>query len=129
MLDRINKTALIEGQKISEQHRQMFSIPGFDGTYGAPVAIILSGNENTIQHEVVCAASAQNMLIAAQSLGISSCWVYFPIFIFHGEDSENWRKQLQIPENYQPCVAILLGYGLEEPTDERYKNEITYIEK
>jgi nitroreductase len=130
IISRINITSIAEGSKISEYHRQLFSVPGFDGTYGAPVVIVLSGKEDSVQYETVCGASIQNMLIAAQSLGIASCWAYFPIFIFHGEENERWRNELRILEGFQPCGAVLLGYSMEESSmnqNERYINDVTYI--
>jgi nitroreductase len=78
---------------------------------------------------MVCAAAVQNMLIAAQSLDVSSCWAYFPIFAFHSVEAKEWRKALRIPNGYKPCVAILLGYGDGDITesDMRYKNLIDFI--
>ncbi len=127
---RLSASAKTEGMKLSDAHREMFSAPGYDGTYGAPVVVIISGNESTIQYEGVCAASVQNMLVAAQSLSVSSCWVYFPIFAFHGSESDTWRDELHIPNGFKPCAAVLLGYGGEAPIEEadvRYINEIAYL--
>ncbi len=130
LISRLSETAKTEGMKLGDFQREMFGAPGFDGTYGAPIAVILSGNEATIQYEAVCAASAQNMLIATKSLGIESCWAYFPIFAFHGGDADMWRKELRIPSGYKPCISVLIGYGADGsapgPVD-RYKNEISYI--
>jgi nitroreductase len=130
LITRLSEAAKSEGMKLGDVQREMFSAPSFDGTYGAPVVIILSGNESTIQYEAVCAASIQNMLIAARSLDVASCWAYFPIFAFHGAEAGAWRSELKIPEGYKPCAAVLLGYGTDvysaEPT-ERYKNAVTYL--
>jgi nitroreductase len=127
---RLSASAKAEGMKLSDAHREMFSVPGFDGTYGAPVVMIISGNESTIQYEAVCAASIQNILVAAQSLGIASCWAYFPVFAFHGSDAGSWREELHISNGFKPCASVLLGYGAEAPADEvgeRDKNEIAYL--
>ncbi|MDR1558115.1 MAG: nitroreductase family protein [Clostridiales bacterium] len=114
LISRLNKAAIEEGIKLGGTQREIFSRPGFNGTYGAPVVVILSGNKDTVQYEAVCAASVQNMLIAAQSLGVASCWAYFPIFVFHGEHAEEWLVELGVPEGYKPCASVLLGYGAEE---------------
>jgi nitroreductase len=127
---RLSESAKAEGVKLGDYQREMFSAPGFDGTYGAPAVIILSGNENTIQYEAVCAASIQNMLIAAQSLGIASCWDYFPIFAFHGTEADAWRAQLHIPDGYRPCASVLLGYSAEDTAaerPERYQNAVVHV--
>ncbi len=107
---RLSEAAKEQGMRIGDSHKELFSAPGFDGTYGAPVVIIVAGKENTPQYEAVCGASVQNMLLAAKSLGIASCWAYFPIFAFHGPQGGAWRKELRIPDGYKPCAAVLLGY-------------------
>lgn len=130
IIARLSEDAKAEGMKLGDFQSEMFSAPGFDGTYGAPVVIILSGNDSTIQYEAVCAASIQNMLIAAKSLGVASCWAYFPIFAFHGHEAKAWRTELKIPDGYKPCAAVLLGYSDETPVmelAERYQNEISYV--
>lgn len=110
LIERLSGDAKTEGMKISDFHREMFSAPGFDGVYGAPAVAVVSGNEQTIQYEAVCGASVQNMLLAAKSLGLASCWVYFPIFAFHGPNAPFWRERLAIPDGFKPCAAVLLGY-------------------
>ncbi|MDR2908952.1 MAG: nitroreductase family protein [Oscillospiraceae bacterium] len=130
LITRLSEAAKEQGIKLGDFQREMFSAPGFDGTYGAPVVVILSGNPETVQYEAVCAASVQNMLIAAQSLGVASCWAYFPVFAFHGTDAEAWRTELRIPQEYRPCAAVLLGYAAAEPyaqAGERYRNAVDYV--
>jgi nitroreductase len=126
----LSGAAKTEGMKLSDFHREMFSASGFDGVYGAPAVIVISGNETTVQYEAVCAASVQNILIAAASLDIASCWAYFSIFAFHGPQAAYFRDKLQIPDGYRPCASVLLGYAKEPLTDgpdTRYKNAIEYI--
>lgn len=103
--------------------------PGFDGTYGAPTIVIVSGNNQTIQYEAICAASVENMLIAAQSLGVSTCWAYFPIFAFESDCGAELRRLLGIPDGYKPVASVLMGYGdqLASDSDERYKNDIVWV--
>ena len=108
---RLSADAKAQGMKIGDSHRELFSAPGFDGTYGAPVVIIIAGSEKTPQYEAVCGAAVQNMLLAAKSLGIASCWAYFPVFAFHGPQAGSWRRELRIPDGYKPCAAVLLGYA------------------
>ncbi len=109
-ISRLGEDAKEEGMNVGESHKEMFSAPGFDGTYGAPVVIIIAGKEKTPQYEAVCGAAVQNMLLAAKSFGIASCWAYFPIFAFHGPKGAAWREELRIPDGYRPCASVLLGY-------------------
>jgi len=54
----------------------------------------------------VCAA-LQNMLIAAESLGIGSCWMGFAKFYFSAPQS---YKKIGIPDGYEVFYALTLGY-------------------
>lgn len=114
ILKNLNRAAIAEGIKLGDFQRELFSAPGYDGTYGAPIVVIVSGKEDTVQYEAVCAAAVQNMLLAATSLGIASCWAYFPIFAFHGSEAETWKADLNIEDGFKPCAAVLLGYAKEE---------------
>jgi nitroreductase len=135
---RLNRAAIKAGSAFSPALRERFMAPGYDGTYGAPTVVIVSGNEETLQHEAVCAASVENMLVAAKSLGVGSCWAYFVIFAFNGEDGPALRAELGIREHYKPCASVLLGYEAEAArpqtpggqggaADERWKNGITFV--
>ncbi len=54
------------------------------------------------------AAAIQNMLLAAESLGLSTCWV--------GAFSEDRVSMiLECPPYVRPCAIITLGYGKERP--------------
>jgi nitroreductase len=109
--------------------RQLGGDPDFDGSYGAPTVVVVSGNADTVQYEGVCAASVENMLLAAEALGFGACWVYFVIFAFDSPQGPALRQALSIPEGYRPCAAVLLGYSDEKANanDARYKNEIAWI--
>ncbi len=56
------------------------------------------------------AAAIENMLLSAQSLGLSSCWV--------GAFSEpKVSILLKFPEYVRPCAIITLGWPAEEPKE------------
>jgi nitroreductase len=107
--------------------------PHYDGTYGAPTVVVVSGNEQALQYEAICAASVQNMLLAATAVGLGSCWTYFAIFAFQGPRREEFLRALDIPEGYNPCAAVLLGYPTEIPAaeipaaEDRYRTDITFL--
>lgn len=101
----------------------------YDGLYGAPTLIIVSGCEQYIPLEADCAAATQNMLLAAESIGIGSCWIYFTMFAFDSPQGDDLRKELSIPDGYRPYCSLLLGYKDSPIIDapERKPGLITYI--
>jgi nitroreductase/SAM-dependent methyltransferase len=54
-------------------------------------------------------ASVQNMLLCAHSKGIGSLWMA------GFENNEFIRKYLHLPEKYELCALVLLGYAKKQP--------------
>ena len=73
-----------EAAKHFDDHliQQLANNEKFHAFYHAPTAIIISGEEKAMMPEVDCAAATENMLIAAESIGVGSCWVGFIGFVF-----------------------------------------------
>ncbi len=78
--------------------------------YHAPTVIVVSGEEKAIMPKTDCAAAVENMLIAAESLGIGTCWIGLAMLAFQGEKAADYCRQLQIPDGYAPYYAVSLGY-------------------
>ncbi|KYH39232.1 MAG: hypothetical protein AYL30_000810 [Candidatus Hecatellales archaeon B24] len=70
------------------------------------------------------AAAVQNMLLAACSLGLGTCWV-------GAFDEEAVKAVLEIPERYRPVAIIPVGYPGETPgkTPRRSLRSILHMEK
>jgi nitroreductase len=75
--------------------------------YKAPTVVIAAGRKDAISPLVDVSASIQNMLIAAESLGVGNCWIGFAKFYFTGP--ERYQK-LGIPEGYEVYYGVALGY-------------------
>lgn len=69
-----------------------------------------------------CAAAAQNMLLAAHSLGLGGVWV-------GAFDEEKIRELLDIPRSARPQAILAFGYPDEIPDHKRMKDLsiITYF--
>jgi nitroreductase len=103
----------------------------YDPTYGAPLAVLISGDKDTNGFESACSASAENMLIAAESLKISSCWVFYLCFAFMTQNAEELKTKLSIPEGFSVYAGVLLGYksGDSVFSEARYLNEVKFIKE
>jgi len=82
----------------------------FNIFYNAPSIIVISGEKSAILPTIDCAAATQNMIIAAESLNIGSCWIGLVSYLFRSKEVEKYIKLLQIPQGYEPYYAITLGY-------------------
>lgn len=103
--------------------------PEFNPFYEAPTLIILSGAENSKFAQIDCGAAAENMAIAAESLGIGSCMIASSVFIVSKDNGEALKEELGIPEDYKPIISLTLGYKAEgiQEVIKRKENVINYI--
>lgn len=95
-----------------EHLRDMAASPDFDSWRGAPCAIVISGDADGMGD---CAGAAQNMAVAAYSLGLGSCILgSFKICMETGERPDLVAK-FGAPEGYVPYFALAVGYADESP--------------
>ena len=95
----------------------------------APTMIIISVQQNDRFGAINAAAATQNILLAAESLGIASCWVGMVSILAISSNILSYMRELKIPEGYLPQNGISLGYRASEspPAPERKENLVSYI--
>ncbi|MBI2109911.1 nitroreductase family protein [Candidatus Woesearchaeota archaeon] len=54
-----------------------------------------------------CAVASENIMLAAEDLGLGSCWV-------GAFDPIAFKRILKLPESIEPEMVITIGYGLEK---------------
>jgi len=123
-----NKKILINSPV--EGLRLMVQNSSFDSFNGSPMAIIVSGKKNEICAVADCANAVENMAIAAQSLGLASCYLASFKFALEDPNGAYLLKELNIPDGYVPLYGLSLGYGNETlgERSQRKENSITYIQ-
>jgi nitroreductase len=99
-------------KQMSEQALESFQDPSFDVFYGAKTLILICAKENERDAEAACAMAAQNLLLAAYSLGLGACPIGFVRDILQ---TDSYKGQLSIPKNYRPMLPIILGYPSGKP--------------
>lgn len=80
---------------------------GTDLFYNAPVVVIILGNKSAMTTDFDCAMAAQNMMLAAHSRGIGSCWIggLLPALM-----DETLLKELGAPADYKAVAPLIFGY-------------------
>lgn len=131
MLERLNHLAKETMKQMeSEDLRKLGNSEEYHCLYHAPTLIIVSGNERApIPVHAECAAATENLLIAAESLGLGTCWLYSVLLAFESPQGAELLKELQIPEGYKPYYSTTLGYKNDPVVHvpEKKANNITYI--
>lgn len=97
--------------------------------HNAPTVILVSGDETNHYAAVDCAAALENMLIAAESMNIGTCWVGFIAYLLNSEEGKHYLKELGIPEGYKQIHSVAIGYKKVNITKapERKANSVNYI--
>ncbi|MEI6692455.1 MAG: nitroreductase family protein [Chlorobium sp.] len=115
----------------NEALREIAKRDGFLVFYQAPTLIIVSGHKIAITPLQDSVLAMENMLLAATSLGIGSCWVHSPITVYASPEGPETLKSigLDFPEGHVPYAAAVFGYS-SLPVPEaapRKQDTITYI--
>ena len=81
--------------------------------YNAPCMIVVPvGKAETAGAELFdCGIVAENIALAAASLGINSLICGLSAFSFAGERREEFSRRLGFPDGYEIGIAVLLGYA------------------
>ena len=98
--------------------------------YHAPTIVVLSCRSDAHSPLMDISAAIQNMLLAAESLNLGSCWIGLVTGYLFKPDMETWRKKLELPEGYDPVFAVCLGYkntDVQFNAPERNPNVVNYI--
>jgi nitroreductase len=131
LLDRLNSAAKESARQMNiEGIRELGNNEDFNCLYNAPTLVIVSGDRRApMPLDADCAAATENLLLAAESIGIGSCWIFFVTMAFNSPQGPELIKTLKIPEGYKPYYAVVLGYKNNADIDipDRKPNLITYI--
>ncbi|MCD6223249.1 MAG: nitroreductase [Thermoplasmata archaeon] len=79
--------------------------------YNAPAVIFIITKPLTFNTEA-CSCAAQNIMLAAWSLGIGTCWIGFAKFLEQDEDA---MEELGVPSGYTIAACIAMGYPARVP--------------
>jgi len=102
---------LLEGMKntskTAEEYLSFLKTKGSNMFFGAPVLVIILGNRNAPTAVYDCAMAAQTMMLAAQSMGIGSCWIGAAQRALM---DEKLLREIGAPEGYIHVAPLIFGY-------------------
>ena len=82
-----------------------------DPFYGAPtVVIVFADPDDTFTPVEDGSLVIGNMMLAAFSIGVDSCWVHRAMEVFDTEEGKALMQQWGIPDNYIGIGNCILGY-------------------
>lgn len=102
---------------------------GYDFTYNAPTLVIAANLRGYGNAMADCAVALENMMLAAASINVGSCWVNQLKWLTDNDRIKDYMNKLGIPKNEVICGGLVLGYSDQKELTplERKGNLITYI--
>lgn len=82
--------------------------------YDAPTIITLFAPKSFLFSAEDCAIAAENMMLAADSLGVGSCYIGQGWTTFADRYGREILQKWEIPVNYYAVMQLLLGYPRKE---------------
>ena len=98
--------------------------------YGAPVLIVTANKKGYGNAIADSACALENMMIAANSLGLGSCWIHRAKETFETEEGKKILQDLGINDEYEGIGNCIIGYAAEDalkPQSPRKENYIYWI--
>jgi nitroreductase len=86
--------------------KKTLSNPQYNIFYNAPLLIFVSGIKSPYAI-YDCSMAAQNMMLAAFTLGIGSCWIGTAVGL---ANEPKVKAELGVPDDHEVHAAIIFGY-------------------
>lgn len=101
-----------------------------NGFYDAPAVAVIFGQNNFMFRVADAFCCAENMVLQATELGISSCIISRGEETFASDEGKAMLKEWEIPENYSATCFVILGYidGEQPQTKPRKSGRVKIIE-
>ncbi len=91
--------------------------------YGAPVVLVVLADRNAPTYLYDGSLAIGNMMLAAQALGVGSCWIHRAKQVFDSEEGKQILADLGIEGDYEGVGNCILGYPAGEPKEAAPRRE------
>lgn len=129
-LAKFDRSSLV-GSYVSKEQPSTIDDPTIkNGFYGAPSVVAIFGQSNFLFRDADAFCCAENMVLQAAELGISSCIISRGAETFASDEGRALMKEWGVPENYTAVCFVILGYIDGEPPHRkpRKENRVKIIE-
>lgn len=101
----------------------------YDFTYNAPTLVVVANRKGYGNAIADSAVAIENMMLAADSLGVGSCWINQLHWLDENEAVRQYLLTLGLSENETVCGGVSFGYPAEteKPPLARTGNTVTRI--
>ena len=96
---------------------------GTDPFYNAPVVLCVLADKSKRTYLYDGSLTMGNMMLAAHSLGLGSCWIHRAKEEFESDEGKEILHTLGIEGDYEGIGNLILGYPDGEPREAAPRNE------
>ena len=132
LLSEISRSAkaMLLVQSAEDSHinhmRDMLSDPKFEIFYGAPALIVISAPKSSSWAIEDCALAAENLMLAARTEGLGSCWIGFAQAWL---DTQEGHAAIRLEDTFLPVAPIIVGHPKDTPaTVPRRAAKVQWVE-
>lgn len=97
-----------------------------DPFYGSPTIVIVLADANNQNNVKDGSLVLGNMMLAAHSIGLASCWINREDVMFASEEGKQLMKEWNLPEGLMGVGALSLGYAASHPHTVKPRKEDYY---
>lgn len=116
--------------RLSAINAKVMGREGIDPFYGAPAVIVVLADKSVPTYVYDGSLVMGNMMNAAHSLGIASCWIHRAKQTFESEEGKAILKELCVEGDLEGIGNLVVGYadGDPKPAAPRKAGYIRYID-
>lgn len=81
-----------------------------DPFYGAPTVVIVFADSSQGTFVENGSLVMANLMLAAHSLGVDSCWIHRAREVFSSEEGKKLKEEWGVPQSYEGIGNCILGY-------------------
>ena len=111
------KIVVVQDQETIEQLRAMNAAimgnPNLDPFYGAPTVCVVLADTNVRTWQEDGSLVLGNMMLAASTLGVASCWIHRAQQEFDSLEGKALLAKWGIPDHYRGVGHCILGYAAD----------------
>ena len=101
-----------------------------DPFYGAPAVLVVLGDKSIGTRVYDGSLVMGNMLLAAHSLGLGSCWIHRAKEVFEMPEWKEWLKSIGVEGEYEGIGNCVVGYpAVDYPAAPERRPGRTYFVK
>ena len=112
--------------KLSKLNAKVSGREGIDPFYGAPIVLVVLADKNSPTYIYDGSLVMENLMLAAHSLNIGSCWIHRAKEVFETKEGKDILKSLGIEGDYEGIGNCILGYPDIDPIPSPRKENYIY---